>query len=223
MCLFQGVLGYFQAQLAAIVGYTELQTKVFQSLREIGNTTVVATHLEQALVSFVTKHLHLCHPFIYIIFVYCEKNPNPCQTATNHKIWMFKREIIWKLGWEYEKFWQSRDLMKGDLVSSWVQKKKPIQCFGDVIIVKHIHISIAQHKLFIIIIITMFFCPEINRVPRGLRCRCWRNYSGCDLLIVVLFSKIAQKCDYVCNINTYSSRSSSYSMSRSGGIMVRRP
>jgi len=44
-----GVLGYFQAQLAAIVGYTELQPKVFQCLREIGNTTVVAMHLEQAM------------------------------------------------------------------------------------------------------------------------------------------------------------------------------
>lgn len=45
-----GVLGYFLAQLGAIVGYTELQTKVFQSLREIGNATLIALKLELTMV-----------------------------------------------------------------------------------------------------------------------------------------------------------------------------
>lgn len=73
-----GALGYFLAQLAAIVGYTELQPKVFQCLREIGNTTLVALKLEHAMVNslvfgcvmyFVFWHAHeLCIQLILFLF-----------------------------------------------------------------------------------------------------------------------------------------------------------
>jgi len=47
---FVGVLGYFQAQLADIMAYADLQPKVFQCFREIGNAIIFMLHLEQALV-----------------------------------------------------------------------------------------------------------------------------------------------------------------------------
>jgi len=45
-----GVLGYFQAQLADIMAFAELQPKVFQYFREIGNAVIFALHFEQAMV-----------------------------------------------------------------------------------------------------------------------------------------------------------------------------
>jgi len=47
---FAGVLGYFQAQLADIMAYADLQPKVFQCFREIGNAIIFTLQLEQALV-----------------------------------------------------------------------------------------------------------------------------------------------------------------------------
>jgi hypothetical protein len=45
-----GVLGYFQAQLTDITTYADLQPKVFQRFREVGNALIVTLMLQQALV-----------------------------------------------------------------------------------------------------------------------------------------------------------------------------
>ena len=47
---FVGVLAYFQAQLADIMAYADLQPKVFQYFREIGNAIIFTLHIEQHLV-----------------------------------------------------------------------------------------------------------------------------------------------------------------------------
>ena len=47
----QGVLGFYQAQLQPVVTYRDLQTDVFQSFKEIGNTVLFCLQLEKALVS----------------------------------------------------------------------------------------------------------------------------------------------------------------------------
>lgn len=44
------MLAYFQAQLADIMSYADLQPKVFQYFREIGNAIIFAFHFEQTLV-----------------------------------------------------------------------------------------------------------------------------------------------------------------------------
>ena len=49
----KGVLGFYQAQLAPVVTYRDLQTDVFQSFKEIGNTVIFCLQLEKALVSSV--------------------------------------------------------------------------------------------------------------------------------------------------------------------------
>ena len=46
-----GVLQYYQAQLNDIMNYSDLQPKVFQSLREVGNAVIFCLNLTQALVS----------------------------------------------------------------------------------------------------------------------------------------------------------------------------
>ena len=50
MLYFVGVLAYFQAQLADIMAYADLQPKVFQYFREIGNAIIFALHFEHAMV-----------------------------------------------------------------------------------------------------------------------------------------------------------------------------
>lgn len=47
----KGVLGFYQAQLAPVVTYRDLQTDVFQSFKEVGNTVIFCLQLEKALVS----------------------------------------------------------------------------------------------------------------------------------------------------------------------------
>lgn len=47
----EGVLGFYQAQLTPVVTYRDLQTDVFQSFKEIGNTVLFCLQLEKALVS----------------------------------------------------------------------------------------------------------------------------------------------------------------------------
>jgi len=48
-----GVLGYFLAQLNDLISYADLQPKVFQYFREIGNAIIFAWHLEKALVQYL--------------------------------------------------------------------------------------------------------------------------------------------------------------------------
>jgi len=55
---FVGVLGYFQAQLADIMAYADLQPKVFQYFREIGNAVIFALHFEQAMVLITVVFLY---------------------------------------------------------------------------------------------------------------------------------------------------------------------
>jgi len=50
---FVGVLAYFQAQLADIMAYADLQPKVFQYFREIGNAIIFALHFEHAMVLYL--------------------------------------------------------------------------------------------------------------------------------------------------------------------------
>jgi cytoplasmic FMR1 interacting protein len=45
----KGVLGFYQAQLAPVVTYRDLQTDVFQSFKEVGNTILFCLQLEKAL------------------------------------------------------------------------------------------------------------------------------------------------------------------------------
>lgn len=47
----KGVLLFYQAQLTPVVTYRDLQTDVFQSFKEIGNTVLFCLQLEKALVS----------------------------------------------------------------------------------------------------------------------------------------------------------------------------
>lgn len=44
------MLGFYQAQLTPVVTYRDLQTDVFQSFKEIGNTVLFCLQLEKALV-----------------------------------------------------------------------------------------------------------------------------------------------------------------------------
>ena len=55
----KGVLGFYQAQLAPVVTYRDLQTDVFQSFKEVGNTVIFCLQLEKALVSW---------PSVYILY-----------------------------------------------------------------------------------------------------------------------------------------------------------
>ena len=50
----KGVLGFYQAQLAPVVTYRDLQTDVFQSFKEVGNTILFCLQLEKALVGHCT-------------------------------------------------------------------------------------------------------------------------------------------------------------------------
>ena len=46
----KGVLAFYQAQLGPVVTYRDLQTDVFQSFKEVGNTVIFCLQLEKALV-----------------------------------------------------------------------------------------------------------------------------------------------------------------------------
>ena len=48
-----GVLQYYQAQLNYITQYSDLQPKVFQSLREVGNAIIFCLNLTQSLVRHI--------------------------------------------------------------------------------------------------------------------------------------------------------------------------
>ena len=45
-----GVLGFYLAQLAPVIGYKDLRTEVFQAFKEFGNTVLFCLLLEKALV-----------------------------------------------------------------------------------------------------------------------------------------------------------------------------
>ena len=49
--MLSGVLSYYQAQLNDVMMYSDLQPKVFQCMREIGNAILFCRLLEQSLVS----------------------------------------------------------------------------------------------------------------------------------------------------------------------------
>ena len=59
----KGVLGFYQAQLAPVVTYRDLQTDVFQSFKEIGNTVIFCLQLEKALVGHLILYTTLCVVF----------------------------------------------------------------------------------------------------------------------------------------------------------------
>ena len=50
-----GVLQYYQAQLNYITQYSDLQPKVFQSLREVGNAIIFCLNLTQSLVRHIIR------------------------------------------------------------------------------------------------------------------------------------------------------------------------
>lgn len=54
--VFSGVFGFYAPQLKDVMGYSELQTEVFHTFREIGNAFIIFQLFEETLVGWWTNN-----------------------------------------------------------------------------------------------------------------------------------------------------------------------